>query len=234
MLYEERVTSNRVAFVSKVESICNNLKIAPEWLMQVMVNESGVNHQAVNSISNATGLIQFMPNTAIALGTTVAALKAMSNVQQLDYVYKYLAPYAGKINSYIDLYFAVFFPSAIGKPDEWVLQTSTLSASKIAAQNPVFDLNKDGKLTVAEVREAMLRKVPSEWQDFFLNEKQNSSSEQEQLSLSQQQQVSSDGGTSIKEDDKKEDHSSDILDTDRVGNVGNAKKIIRRKQKTGG
>ena len=167
MLYEEKIKSNKDAFISKVIAISQKLGIEPEWLMQVFVNESGVNHQAVNSVSGATGLIQFMPDTATSLGTSVAALKAMTNVQQLDYVYKYLSPYAGRINSYIDLYFTVFFPLAIGKPDDWVFQTSKLLASKIATQNPVFDINKDGKLTVAEVREAMLKKVPSAWRAFF-------------------------------------------------------------------
>ena len=167
MLHQERVTSNRDAFIAKVINISQRLDIEPEWLMQVFMSESGVNHQAVNPLTNATGLIQFMPATAVSLGTTVAALKAMTNVQQLDYVYKYLAPYKGRMKSYIDVYFSVFFPLAIGKPDDWVFQTSTLSAGIIARQNPIFDLNKDGKLTVAEVREAMLRRVPAAWRDAF-------------------------------------------------------------------
>ena len=50
-----------------------------------MVFESRLNPQAVNPISGATGLIQFMPSTARG-GTTTAVLKRMSNVQQLDYV----------------------------------------------------------------------------------------------------------------------------------------------------
>ncbi len=176
MLYEEKVKSNKDAFIAKVVNISQRLGIEPEWLMQVFVNESGVNHQAVNATSGATGLIQFMPDTAAALGTSTAALKAMTNVQQLDYVYKYLSPYAGKVASYVDLYFCVFFPLAIGKPDNWVFQTSKLAASKIALQNPVFDLNKDGKLTVAEVREAMLKKVPAGWRDFFSKKKLKSPS----------------------------------------------------------
>jgi hypothetical protein len=50
-----------------------------------------------------------------------------------------------------------------------------LTANKIATQNPVFDINKDGKLTVAEVREAMLRKVPASWREFFDKKKRKSS-----------------------------------------------------------
>lgn len=182
MLYEEKIKSNKDAFIAKVINISRQLGIEPEWLMQVFVNESGVNHQAVNATSGATGLIQFMPDTAASLGTSTAALKAMTNVQQLDYVYKYLSPYAGKIASYIDLYFSVFFPLAMGKPDDWVFQTSKLAASKIAVQNPVFDINKDGKLTVAEVREAMLKKVPAAWKAFFAKKKRKLSSAQAQSS----------------------------------------------------
>jgi soluble lytic murein transglycosylase-like protein len=73
MLYEEKVKTNREAFIAKVITISQKLGIEPEWLMQVFVNESGMNHQAVNSTSNATGLIQFMPDTAVTLGTSVAA-----------------------------------------------------------------------------------------------------------------------------------------------------------------
>jgi hypothetical protein len=172
LLYEDKVKSNREAFVQKVRSVAAKLAVQPEWLMQVFMYECGMDHQAVNAASGATGLIQFMPATAAALGTSVAALKAMTNVQQLDYVYAYLSRFAGKINSYIDLYFSVFFPAAMNRPDDWVFQSSSLSASKIAAQNSGFDLNRDGKLTVAEVREAMLKKVPAEWKQFFLKKKQ--------------------------------------------------------------
>jgi len=171
MLYEDKVKTNKVAFIAKVTAISERLGIKPEWLMQVFMNESAMNHQAVNKTTLATGLIQFMPDTAKSLGTTVEALRAMTNVQQLDWVYKYLSPYTGKMSSYIDVYFSVFFPLAIGKPDDWVFQASKLSASIVAKQNPIFDLNKDGKLTVAEVREAMMQKVPKEWREFFLKKK---------------------------------------------------------------
>lgn len=172
MLYEEKIKENKADFIEKVKEIAQHLGFAPEWLMQIFMNESSMNHRAVNPITKATGLIQFMPTTAASLGTSIEALKAMTNVQQLFYVQKYLEPYRGKINSYQDLYFAVFFPVAIGKPDNWILQTSSLSASKIAQQNAAYDLDRDGILTVAEVRQAILKKVPASWKDFFAKKKQ--------------------------------------------------------------
>jgi hypothetical protein len=142
----------RNAFVEKVKNISQKLGIDPDWLMGVMWQESRLRPTAKNSVSGATGLIQFMPKTALALGTSTQALAAMDAVTQLDYVHKYYAPYSGRIHSFADTYFVTFFPAAIGKPDDWVLQTETLSAGKIATQNNIYDVNRDGKLTVAEVK----------------------------------------------------------------------------------
>ena len=76
----------------------------------------------------------------------------MSNVEQLDYVYKYYRPYAGRMNNLYDVYLVTFFPAALGKADNWVLQTSSLSPRIIAEQNPAIDLNKDKQITVGEFK----------------------------------------------------------------------------------
>lgn len=153
MLFEQYVTTNKQAFLAKVKEVSKKLLIEPDWLMAVMYKESRINPQAVNPNGGATGLIQFMPATAKSLGTSTTALKNMSNVEQLDYVYKYYKPYITKLNSYPDLYMATFFPAALGKPNDYVLQTSSLSAGTIARANPVIDLNKDNKITVGEFHE---------------------------------------------------------------------------------
>ncbi len=153
MWFENEIKINRDAFTAKVKQVGNALGINPNYLMAVMSLESGLRSDAVNPVTGASGLIQFMPATARNLGTTLKEIREMSNVEQLDYVYSYLSTYSGKMNSLADVYFAVFFPAAIGKPDSFVLQTSSLSASKIASQNPIFDLNKDSVITVGEVKE---------------------------------------------------------------------------------
>ena len=84
----------------------------------------------------------------------------MSAIDQLHYVYKYFKPWTGKMKSYFDLYLVTFFPAAIGKPDDYVLQTGKLSAATIAKQNPFFDVNKDGKLTVGEIKRRMHESIP--------------------------------------------------------------------------
>lgn len=165
LVFENKVPiAYRVAFVSKVRNVAYKLGIDPNWLMAIMYWESaGTFSTSIQNTIGATGLIQFMPSTAVGLGTTTTALKGMTAVNQMDYVYKYLLPYKGKMNNYIDTYFTIFFPIAIGKDDDWVLQTNKLSASVIAKQNPSFDTNKDGKIQVWEVRKIMLEKLPSEW-----------------------------------------------------------------------
>ncbi|HEY4785966.1 MAG TPA: transglycosylase SLT domain-containing protein [Bacteroidales bacterium] len=163
---------NKADFEKMMNTISGSLGINPNWLMMVMWSESRLNAQAVNmqpgdtpdpakrAAYRATGLIQFMPDTALHLGTTTTALYYMSNVDQLGYVYKYFKPWAGKLKSYFDLYFVTFFPYAVGKPDDYVLQTAKLSAATIAKQNPFFDVNKDGKLTAGEIKRRMYESIP--------------------------------------------------------------------------
>ena len=155
MIYEEYIKNNTDTFKAKVKQICSALGIDPDWLMTVMYAESRVNPAAYNATSGASGLIQFMPSTAQWLGTTTAALRSMTNVAQLDYVYLYFKNLgvSGKMKSVYDLYLATFFPAALGKADTWVMQTSSLSAQTIAAQNQIIDLNKDGQITVGEFKE---------------------------------------------------------------------------------
>lgn len=145
--------ANSRDFLQKVIEVSERLGIDSSWLLDVMKFESGLDPQAVNPNTGATGLIQFMPATARDLGTTVDALYAMDAERQMEYVYKYLQPYSGKMNSLTDTYFAVFFPAAIGKPRSWVLQSSNQTAALIARHNPIFDTNHDNKITVGEVED---------------------------------------------------------------------------------
>jgi hypothetical protein len=165
LIYENKIPSSyRTDFANKVISISRALDIDPNWLMAIMYFESARTFSpSIQNPSGATGLIQFMPSTAIGLGTTTDALKRMSAVQQLDYVYKYYLPYKSRLNNYIDLYLVTFFPAALGKPDDFVIQSSGLSAGLIGRQNPSLDVNNDGVIQVWEIKKKMLNNLPSEW-----------------------------------------------------------------------
>lgn len=122
-----------------------------DWFMAAIALETGRTFRA--DIRNAagssgTGLIQFMAYTAKALGTTTDALAKMTPEDQLNYVYKYFLPYKGKLNSLGDVYFAILYPKALGKPDSWTMwEKGTLAYT----QNSGLDKNKDGKITRQEV-----------------------------------------------------------------------------------
>jgi len=147
----DSIKENKVEFLNKLDSISIRLQINPDWLIGIMFHESGLNHRAKNSIG-ATGLIQFMQGTMKWLKTDSAKLQAMSNVEQLEYVYRYYKSYGKRFKNAYDMYVYAFMPIGVGKPDNWVFEAKNLPASIVAKQNKVFDLNKDGKITMAEFK----------------------------------------------------------------------------------
>lgn len=165
------------AFATEVIRVAAALKTDPNWLMQVMKAESGLNNKAENTKypfykngkldGYATGLIQFVPDTARYLGTTTEALKKMTRTQQLRYVELYFKKLGlvGKLNSYFDIYLAVFFPAAMGKSDDYVFETKNISRASVAKSNPIIDLNKDGKITMKEFKGYLLNTISQEYQD---------------------------------------------------------------------
>lgn len=147
--------SQRIAFENKVISISQRLGINPNWLMIVMYSESGLNPQAYNPIAPyPVGLIQFAQQTAYGLGTSPDALRNMTALQQLDYVYKYFAPKAGKFHSIYDLYLYNFLPSSVGYGDSHIIgsENGLAYAASVAQSNPGFNLDKNGYITISEFK----------------------------------------------------------------------------------
>jgi soluble lytic murein transglycosylase-like protein len=116
------------------------LNVPVSWLQTVFDIESKNNPQAINYSTGAVGLIQFMPATAQELGTTTNDLLNMDYNTQLKFVYRYLSRYAKKINTITDLYLAVFYPYAIGKPLNFILgsEISGNRALTVRKYNPGF------------------------------------------------------------------------------------------------
>lgn len=147
------------AFKSKVITIAKNLNIDPDYLMACMAFETGetfspsVKNQAG---SGAVGLIQFMPDTAQKLGTTTNALAKMSAVEQLDYVERYFRGFHRRITSVEDVYMAILWPAAIGRPNAVVLFRQPSIAY---AQNQGLDSNGDGMVTKAEAAAPVIREL---------------------------------------------------------------------------
>ena len=146
-------------FKAKVISIAARLQVDPSSLMAVMAFETGRTFSP--SIENAAGsgavgLIQFMPATATGLGTSSAALKAMTAVAQLDFVEKYLLPFAGRMNDVASAYMAVLFPVAVSKPLSFVLFSAPSRAYQL---NKGLDGDVDGKVTKAEAAAKVVRQL---------------------------------------------------------------------------
>ena len=147
-------------FKAKVEKIAQALGVKSSDLMAIMKQESGVNPAIYNKAgSGAVGLIQFMPDTARRLGTTTEELAKMDGVQQLDYVYKYFKMTGVGNGTLGDLYMAVFMPKYVGYPEETVLGQNGAAgfSGKVYAQNAGLDRNRDGTITVADVKSAVAR-----------------------------------------------------------------------------
>jgi len=100
-----------------------------------MNSESGLNHTAVNRHGGATGLIQFMPATAREMfGLSTAQLRAMTNVQQLDYVerfYMYWKNQGAEFKRFSDLYLVAFLPAwaTNKKPDSTTFSNTIKKAN---------------------------------------------------------------------------------------------------------
>ena len=64
------------------------------------------------------GLVQFSEASAKSLGTTQAKLKAMTFIEQMDYVKKYLEKNKDKLTTLTDFYLQVIKPNAVGHGSE--------------------------------------------------------------------------------------------------------------------
>lgn len=118
-------------------------------LMAVMAFETGRTFApgVRNAQSSATGLIQFMAATARSLGTSVTALRRLTAEGQLFYVERYLQPMAARIDDLEDLYMAVLWPAAIGKPGDSLLWRGGTPAYAV---NRGLDVDKNGRITKRE------------------------------------------------------------------------------------
>jgi peptidoglycan hydrolase-like protein with peptidoglycan-binding domain len=89
-----------------------------------------------------------LPVTARRLGTTVERLAELEDFDQMWFVLKYLEPFAGRMATLADAYFAVFYPAAIGKAPTFVLFRRGQVAYE---QNAGFDRMHTGQITCGDV-----------------------------------------------------------------------------------
>ena len=150
-------------FQRGVDKLAQKYNISVQDLYAVMSFESGGTFDpAQKNIgydgtpetgSGATGLIQFMPDTAKELGTSTNELAGMTRTEQLKYVDKHFANKGIEGGNLDDLYMSILFPVAVGKPDDFVLFGKGAIAGYTGTaytQNAGLDKNGDGSITKAE------------------------------------------------------------------------------------
>jgi len=147
-------------FMNKVISVAEQLNCNYLDLFACMAFETGrtFNPSLVNSIG-ATGLIQFIPSTAKSLGTTTIELAGLTRTAQMDWVLKYFksGPIAKVAKpSLADLYMAILWPAAVGKPMDYHLFEA---GTKAYQQNPL-DTGKKGYVSKADAASKVTSQLP--------------------------------------------------------------------------
>lgn len=148
-------------FFDGIKDVADKLEANVRHLLGVMMSESGVMAKAHNPNGDASGLIQFMPQTLLNLGWRDghAAFRALHATEQLPYVQAYFEPYKGKLVSVAAFYVATFLPALVshaGDPD-FVLTAKNGPLGWAYAPNASFDKNMDLAITVQELGDAVSR-----------------------------------------------------------------------------
>jgi hypothetical protein len=162
-LFSNKLSTDKL---NKVQQVAKDLNFNTNWLLAVMYFETAKTfNPAIKNGIGSVGLIQFTRDKSGVNYKTINGkryllddIAKMSFIQQMDLVKEYYKEIIrmlkiNRVNSFIDLYLLTFFPRAVNQPLNYVFETSGLSASKIASQNPSFDKNKDQKITKNEVSE---------------------------------------------------------------------------------
>ena len=168
-------------FVERVKWIVKEIQApSADDLMACIAWESGETFRPDvrnGAGSGATGLIQFMPATALPYFYSQAAidkmsaeerkqkgreccdkLAAMTAEDQLNYVYRYFLPYKGRLKNLGDFYMAILWPNGIGRSDDWVLWEADKRPTTYM-QNKGLDVNKDGAITRGECLKKVTEKL---------------------------------------------------------------------------
>lgn len=155
--------ADQASFESGLRTMASKLGGKPEWYAITMYRESGMKPTARNAQSGATGLIQFMPDTARTLKTTTDALSRMSALHQLPYVEAYyrmqIAQVQARPASLVDVYLLTLYPKAVGKPGAYVVfRMNTVAYRQNKSIKP-----QGGDITVTDIAQWVSQAVPAEW-----------------------------------------------------------------------
>jgi hypothetical protein len=150
-------------FFTDLLALCGRLGIDALDLMGVIMAESGAKASARNPVSDASGLIQFLPSTLAHLGwtDTPEAFRQLSAAEQLPYVEAHFQPYVHfGLKSAARVYQAVFLPASLslGSSNETVIAAKGGIHAAAYEGNRGLDRDLDGAITVGELQKAIERR----------------------------------------------------------------------------
>ncbi|MFC0182564.1 Transglycosylase SLT domain-containing protein [Pseudarcicella hirudinis] len=174
LIFIDKIPANlRTEFEKKLRVVCMNLKIRnPNWLMALIWAESRFIPTAKAPDSTATGLIQFLESTANEIGYSTAQIAKMNVIEQLVPVERYLSlqikRYGLPDNGY-ELYELVHYPAAFKKANGFILY----SKGSAAYNANRLDYDKDGNVTVFELKTFLEKQVNPYYDISFLNQSES-------------------------------------------------------------
>jgi len=152
---------NDTEFLEGLVAMSGRLGANPGDILAKMASESSLMPNAQHPGTKATGLIQMIPSTASAQGTSVSALKGMTRAEQLPYIEKFLTKSLAGVKRPISpghLYTATFLPAFVKEDEDFVIASKDGSLPKgypesanWYAGNAPLDSNKDGKIQIFEL-----------------------------------------------------------------------------------
>lgn len=151
-------------FFRKLVEICERNGWDPRQLLGVMMSESGISAKAHNPHGNASGLIQFMPDTLRGLSWDRGdiAFRMLSAEEQLPFVERYYLPWKSYVlDSPERFYLATFLPALLMTPQSrdqtFVLCGALGPLSWAYRANKVFDRENKGWINVGDLRRSIER-----------------------------------------------------------------------------
>lgn len=148
-------------FLSKLIAGAQKRGMNPDHILNVMAVETAgsFNPFVRNPTSSASGMIQFMRDTAPTLGTTIEQIRKMNATQQLEYVFKYFDQYIkrfGPLDTQGKVYSAVGTGMVKPNDDDVVMRRGQRG---YAGNAPTWDRNMDGLIRQSEMAQAAIAKL---------------------------------------------------------------------------
>jgi hypothetical protein len=165
---------DKTRYDNALNAAAAKLNVPSDWLSSIFYIETAFSMNPYESRNpNATGLLQFtdiaikqmVSDGILPKGFVRSDMLNMNIDDLMNMVVMYFQMNQKRydyspLETVENMYLLVLWPIAADQPDTYVLQTISQSAKFVASQNPVWDVNKDGKITAGEIRQNYRKLLP--------------------------------------------------------------------------